>query len=226
MYSVYRMRVERPTLIREAVYDRLKSAIVEGELAPGARMLEVELAEKLGVSRTPVREALLRLAQEGLAELLPGRGARVRVLSPAEVAEVYEVRAALEAEAARLAALRASGGELEELAQLEAALHEIPRADLAAQTRADARFHARLVALSKNRELERLFHQLDAKLALARRFSADENQSPKTLAEHRAIVEALKSRNPEAAAQAARAHIERFKALVASRLAEALEVAP
>ena len=86
MYSVYRMRVERPLLIREAVYDRLKSAIVEGELAPGARMLEVELAEKLGVSRTPVREALVRLAQEGLAELLPGRGARVRVLSPAEVA--------------------------------------------------------------------------------------------------------------------------------------------
>ena len=219
------MRVERPLLIREAVYDRLKSAIVEGELAPGARMLEVELAGKLGVSRTPVREALVRLAQEGLAELLPGRGARVRVLSPAEVSEVYEVRAALEAEAARLAAQRASEGELEELARLEAALHRIPKTDLAEQTRADTRFHARLVALSKNRELERLFHQLDAKLALARRFSADENQSPKTLAEHRAILEALKARDPEAAARAARAHVERFKALVASRLAPK-EVAP
>ncbi len=215
------MRVERPLLVREAVYDRLKSAIVEGELAPGARMLEVELAGKLGVSRTPVREALVRLAQEGLAELLPGRGARVRVLSPAEVSEVYEVRAALEAEAARLAAQRASEGELEELARLEAALHRIPKTDLAEQTRADTRFHAALVAASGNRELERLFHQLDAKLALARRYSSDENQSPKTLAEHRAILEAILAGDPDRAAAAARAHIERFKALVARRLKEA-----
>ncbi len=212
--------------MREAVYERLKKAIIEGELAPGARMLELELADRLGVSRTPVREALVRLAQEGLAELLPGRGARVRVLTPGEVAEVYEVRAALEAEAARLAATRADQEELAELSEYAQAIERLPRKALAEQTRADARFHATLVALSKNRELERLFHQLDAKLALARRFSADENQSQRTRAEHRAILEALHRRDPEAAARAARAHIERFKALVVERLERAREVTP
>jgi len=215
------MRISRPGLVREAAYERLRAALARGELAPGARLFEPELAGLLGVSRTPVREALMRLAQEGLVELLPGRGARVRVLSPDEVAEVYEVRAALEAEAARLAALRASPAAKTALAEAEAELHRIPPEDVAAQTAADARFHAALVAASGNRELERLFHQLDAKLALARRFSSDENQSPKTLAEHRAILEAILASDPDRAAAAARAHIERFKALVARRLKEA-----
>ena len=215
------MQIERPTLVREAAYERLKAALARGELAPGARLFEPELAGLLGVSRTPVREALMRLAQEGLVELLPGRGARVRVLSPDEVAEVYEVRAALEAEAARLAALRASPAAKAALAEAEAELNRIPPEDVAAQTAADARFHAALVAASGNRELERLFHQLDAKLALARRYSSDENQSPKTLAEHRAILEAILAGDPDRAAAAARAHIERFKALVARRLKEA-----
>ncbi len=215
------MQIARPLLVREATYEKLKQALVEGGLNPGERLSEPELAERLGVSRTPVREALVRLAQEGLVELLPGRGAWVRELTPEEVHEVYEVRAALEAEAARLAALRAGAHELAALAEAEAALRRLPPEDRAGQTRADARFHATLVALSKNRELERLFHQLDAKLALARRFSRDENQSPKTLAEHRAIVEAIRAGDADAAARAARAHIERFKDLVAGRLAGA-----
>ena len=213
------MQIARPPLVREAAYEKLKRALTEGHLAPGARLSEPELAELLGVSRTPVREALMRLAQEGLVELLPGRGARVRALTPEEVREVYEVRGALEAEAARLAATRHAPADLAALAAAQAELEALPPGAQSAQTAADARFHAALVAAAKNRELERLFHQLDAKLALARRFSADENQSPKTLAEHRAILKALKARDPEAAARAARAHVERFKALLASRLA-------
>ncbi len=213
------MQIARPLLVREATYEKLKRSLIEGVLNPGERLSEIELAERLGVSRTPVREALMRLAQEGLVELQPGRGAWVRELTPEEVREVYEVRAALEAEAARLAAERATEADLDALIAAEEALRRLPRTDVAAQTRADARFHARLVATSKNRELERLFHQLDAKLALARRFSSDENQSPKTLAEHRAIVAAIRDRDPERAAAAARDHIERFKALVAARLA-------
>ncbi len=212
------MQIARPLLVREATYEKLKRALVEGRLVPGERLSEIELAKRLGVSRTPVREALMRLAQEGLVELLPGRGAWVRELTPGEVREVYEVRAALEAEAARLAAKRARPEALAALAEAEAALYRIPPEDRAGQTAADARFHALLVAASENRELERLFHRLDAKLALARRFSADENQSPRTLAEHRAIVEAIRARAPDEAAAAARAHIERFRDLVARRL--------
>ena len=212
------MQIARPPLVREAAYEKLKRALTEGHLPPGARLSEPELAELLGVSRTPVREALMRLAQEGLVELLPGRGARVRELTPEEVHEVYVVRAALEAEAARLAATRHAPDDLAALAAAQAELEALPPEDVAAQTAADARFHAALVAASGNRELERLFHQLDAKLALARRYSSDENQSPKTLAEHRAILEAILAGDPDRAAAAARAHIERFERLVAARL--------
>ncbi len=214
------MRIERPSLVREAAYERLKRAITEGEFLPGDRLAEPELATRLGVSRTPVREAIQRLAQEGLVELLPGRGARVKRLSPLEVAEVYEVRSAIEAEAARLAAERATDAEIASLARLQARIEALDPDDHKAQTEADLAFHAALVEAAHNRRLGEFFHSLDALLALIKRYSRDQNQSPATLAEHRSIVEALRARDPEAAACAVRRHVERFKNLVLERIEE------
>ena len=94
----------RPNQVREAVYRHLKDLLLSGRFSPGERLSEPLLAQELGVSRTPVREALMRLAEEGLVELVPGKGARVRVFAPEEVEEVYGVRALLEGEAAREAA--------------------------------------------------------------------------------------------------------------------------
>ena len=96
-YSVYRMQTlgfRRPNQVREAVYGHLKDLLLSGRFAPGERLSEPLLAQELGVSRTPVREALMRLAEEGLVELVPGRGARVRVFAPEEVEEVYRVQEA------------------------------------------------------------------------------------------------------------------------------------
>lgn len=215
------MRIERPNLVREAAYEQLKRRILEGALRPGARLSEPAVAEALGVSRTPVREALQRLAQEGLVELRPGRGARVRVLSPREVEEVYEVRALIEGEAAARAALRRSE---EDLHRMEAALDLLERAnpgDYAAQIAADERFHALLVAAGGNRVLEQVFHDLDAALALTRQFSRDLNQTPETRAQHRAIVAAIRAGDPAAARAAAEAHVQAFQATVARRIQEA-----
>ncbi|WP_457633660.1 GntR family transcriptional regulator [Oceanithermus desulfurans] len=197
------MRIERPNLVREAAYERLKRRILEGVLRPGARLSEPALAQALGVSRTPVREALQRLSQEGLVELRPGRGARVRVLSPREVEEVYEVRALIEGEAAARAAGRCDEAGLH---RLEAALDALETADpddFAAQIAADERFHALLVAASGNRVLEQVFHDLDAALALTRQFSRDLNQTPETRAQHRAIVAAIRAGDAAAARAAA-----------------------
>ncbi|WP_287370368.1 GntR family transcriptional regulator [Oceanithermus sp.] len=215
------MRIERPNLVREAAYERLKRRILEGVLRPGARLSEPALAQALGVSRTPVREALQRLAQEGLVELRPGRGARVRVLSPREVEEVYEVRALIEGEAAARAAGRCDEAGLH---RLEAALDALETADpddYAAQIAADERFHALLVAAGGNRVLEQVFHDLDAALALTRQFSRDLNQTPETRAQHRAIVAAIRAGDAAAARAAAEAHVQAFKATVARRIQEA-----
>ena len=180
----------RPNQVREAVYRHLKDLLLSGRFSPGERLSEPLLAQELGVSRTPVREALMRLAEEGLVELVPGKGARVRVFAPEEVEEVYGVRALLEGEAAREAALRATPWELAELERLLQAIDEAPREDYPEQMRRDLEFHRALVRLSGNRTLYRLYEDLLATLALARSALPTLSQDEATRREHRAIQEA------------------------------------
>ncbi len=212
----------RPHQVREAVYRHLKGLILSGRLLPGAKLSEPALAQDLGVSRTPIREALVRLSEEGLVELLPGRGARVRRLSPEEVEEVYQVRALLEGEAAKEAALRASRGELGELEALLQAIDEAPPEDYPEQMRRDLEFHRALVRLSGNRTLLRLYEDLLSALALARSTLPTLSQEERTRREHWAILEALRARDPEGARKAVEAHVHRFKALVLAKLKEGI----
>ncbi|RMH55446.1 MAG: FCD domain-containing protein [Deinococcus-Thermus bacterium] len=215
---------ERPHSVREAAYAHLREAILGGLLPPGARILEAGLAQELGVSRTPVREALQRLAQEGLVELSPGRGARVRVLSLEEVREVYDLRALLEGEAAALAAQRARPTELEALGRLLLALETLPPQDHTRQMQVDFAFHTALVEAAHHKTLARVYAGLRSSLALARGFQPTLSQHPETRRQHRAILAALKDRDPERAAQAARLHIFHFRNLIVQSLAEATGV--
>ncbi len=162
----------------------------------------------------------MRLAEEGLVELVPGKGARVRRFAPEEVEEVYGVRALLEGEAARLAALRATPWELKELEERLEAIDQAPREDFAEQMRRDLEFHRALVRLSGNRTLFRLYEDLLSSLALVRSALPNLSQEETTRREHRAILEALKARDPEGARRAVEAHVERFKRLVLERLKE------
>src|SRR5690606_19153041 len=131
--------------LRELVFEAIREAIIEGTLEPGERLMEAQLAEDLGVSRTPVREAIRQLELAGLVVMIPRRGAYVADISLKDVADVFEIRGALEALAASLAADRATD---EEIQQLQSLLVEIERSvearDVDLLVELDTRFHDQL----------------------------------------------------------------------------------
>jgi DNA-binding GntR family transcriptional regulator len=205
---------ERPSSIREAAYRHLRGAILAGSLIPGERISEPALAETLGLSRTPIREALQTLAKEGLVEVTPHKGARVRQLSVKEIEEVYQVRAVLESEGARLAALQATEQDITDIFSKLDCLNRFNPNNFTAQRQADMSFHACFVAAGHNGTLERLFNDLQGSLSLLRTYTSNLSQTPETKAQHLAIAEAIRNRQPEAAANAAKIHVLHFLELL------------
>jgi len=212
------MEKRRADTIAAAVEDM----ILRGELPEGKRLDEHCLAERFGVSRTPIREALQKLARTGLVQHIPHRGVFVHQPGAVELMEMFEVMAELEAAAGRLAALRIS----------DAALNKLRAANIACQAAIDAHdteayyaqnetFHRIIYAQSGNSFLEaetlRLFKRLRPFRRLQLRLRGRMGQS---MAEHEAILAALEAARPEAAADALRAHVavqgEKFHHLMAS----------
>ncbi|MEM9134894.1 MAG: GntR family transcriptional regulator [Actinomycetota bacterium] len=135
-------------------YEVLKAAIMSAELEPHQQFLERDLAERLEMSRTPVREACIRLQVEGLVEIIPRRGIRIVAISADDMAQVYDMLGVLEARAAELAATRATAEQVQRLDDAVAAMHQaIAEDDLDAWAAADAEFHLGLVEASGNRHL-------------------------------------------------------------------------
>ncbi len=187
-------------------YDRLLCAIRSGDLAPGARLTETDLARRLATSRTPVREAIRRLEADGLVDHIPRVGAAIRRLGHAEVMELYEMREVLEGTAARLAARTASEVELAELATLTADMRAATGADQAAAL--NRHFHATLLSASRNRFLQRSMDGLrKTLLILGPSTLEDTDRLAEALTEHDAVVEALATRDGVQAEIAMRAHI-------------------
>jgi DNA-binding GntR family transcriptional regulator len=206
--------------LSDRLRDALEEDILTGALSPGDRLEEIALAARFGVSRTPIREALLSLAAAGLAEIRPRRGAVVAEIGPRRLMEMFEVMAELEGLCARLAARRA---DLEEIAAIRAC-HEACAAaisDVDAYYYRNETFHERIRAAGRNRFL---FDQADAlqkRLRPYRRLQLRaRDRIAASLAEHAAIVAALEAGDGAAAAQAMRAHVavqgERFADLLSS----------
>ncbi|RAI44206.1 GntR family transcriptional regulator [Rhodoplanes roseus] len=207
------------------VADPLRSAIVEGRLAPGKALSENQLAAEYGVSRTPVREALRLLMEEGLVEMLPGRKVRVAVPRPSDVREVYDVRAVLEAEAVRRL-LKTEETARRVVAEMERACDvsdaALARDDLTALAAANARFHAALVSALGNRRLLADYETIYNLVALYRHQSLRiEYWAEAGNAEHRALLDRLRRGDEAAAIDLLRAHIERACALVCRRYEQA-----
>ncbi len=188
----------------------LREQIVSGERAPGERLNEVEIAADLAVSRGPVREAMQRLARDGLVRVESHRGAFVRALDVGEVRELFEVRASLECEAAALAAQRAGA---EEIATLRALLDSAGRAVAEGggaphyPERLDV--HDLIVQCSRNAALTRYLRNVNQELKLVRARSGFQAvRAPKALDEHARIVEAIAARDPDAASAAMTIHME------------------
>lgn len=193
----------------EHAYRRIRAAIQAGELKPGERLREMELAESIGLSRTPVREALARLESEGLVIHDASRGIMVAELDYSMVTELYYMREVLEGTAARLTAQHASEVEvsiLEDLCrQYEAAIQDGDETALAASNR---RFHDTMYRCSHNRYLVNMLTVLhDALSLLGSTTLRSPERAAETLKEHQAVVDAVKGRDPDAAEIALRAHI-------------------
>ncbi len=196
--------------LREVVYETLRDAIRSGSLPPGERLMEIQLAEELGVSRTPVREAIRKLELERFVVMLPRRGTYVANLSLKDINEVFEIRAALDGLAAGLAAERITEEELEQMERLlvEIADH-IEQRDNQKIVETDEAFHDILYRASRNERLVGIIYNLREQFTRFRSVSINyPGRLQNTLEEHRQVVEAIAQRNVEVAQQKAREHIE------------------
>lgn len=210
-------RSERTALV-DGVYDALKERIMDQATPPGTRLSIETIATDLGVSATPVREALARLAAERLVAFEAFKGyATMRMPTQRELTDLLEVRRLLETEGARLAArrgVRADSRAMErELAEMEA-LRPTPRyRDFSSYVLHDQRFHERLVGASGNPVLLETFQGLQTHVQLARLVhqmgSFDDKENA---VEHRAILDAVRAHDPERAAEAVRVHLDRYEA--------------
>jgi DNA-binding GntR family transcriptional regulator len=195
-----------PRELGQEAYARIRAAIRDGSLAPGVRLTETDLAARVGVSRTPVRQAIARLEAEGLLTHEPRRGLAVTRPDHAQVIELYVMREILEGAAARLAAQHATETELGALAELVAA--EAGRLDdPRGLSEINIRLHGLIYLAARNRYLLRSLEQLSATMALLPSLLATGGRGPAAHAEHRALLAALQARDGAAAEEVARAHV-------------------
>jgi len=196
----------------ENAYAALRQRILDNVYPPGHQALEGELAIALGISRTPVREALIRLANEGLVEVVPRHGMRVLPVSPVDMKEIYVVLTALEGTAAEALALRRpSDAELEPLVEATRDMKRALKAnDLDAWARADERFHQRLVELAGNRTLVDAVARLGDRVHRARMFTLRLRPKPvSSTQEHLAMLERIRAGDAAGAVEVNRKHRER-----------------
>lgn len=212
----------RPRLSRtEFAYRELKRRILDNELAPGTQVLELEIAEALAMSRTPVREAMVRLARDGLVEIRPRHGMRILPVSADDMREIYEILTALEPMAAGLAAARGVGdGDLAALRAIVAEMEEaLARDDLPAWAEADERFHARLTGLSGNRRLSELVEGFVEQTHRVRMLTLAIRPKPVlSNRDHAAVVDAIAAGDADTARRLHRAHRERSGRLLVDLL--------
>jgi DNA-binding GntR family transcriptional regulator len=186
----------------------LREMILDGTLSPGERLNEVHLSQALGISRGPLREAIQRLASEGLVEAVTHRGVYVRSFSTRELSDFYELRIALETHAVRLAARYAPQERIDDLGHMLDETESSMGADATGSYPVDPDFHARLVRLAANPPLVEALTDVGRKIRLARARSAHQPRRARTaLGEHRAIVAALAERDGDHAATLLESHL-------------------
>ena len=205
-----RGRIARPSL-HDAIVTRVRDMVIEGRLAPGSRIHEGKLGGELGVSRTPLREALKFLASEGLLELSPGRGALVRQFSAKDVQDALTVIGHMEGLAGRLACANASDAEIREVRQLHDRMMEMYRLrDRLPYFKLNQAIHSAILHLSKNDSLAYVHGILQARL---RRIRYIGNEGPEkwagAVADHEEMIVALEARDGDRLSAAMVAHMDR-----------------
>lgn len=201
------------TKISEQVYNYLRNEIVTGRLAPGERVNVDEMSDRLKVSRMPIKEAIERLAGEGLLEVQSRRGTFVSRLDPRDLAETFEVRCALEVLAGKLAVRHLTKADLEKLRELIAAMEKsTTKTDVQLHLEQNAQFHELIVSRSGNSKLLETYHRLRTPIQIAGiHFNTNNwiDRVSREQREHRAIVRAFEQGDPAAVEQAITAHVMR-----------------
>lgn len=196
--------------LRDVVFNTLRQAILRGELKPGERLLEIHLANKLGVSRTPIREAIRKLELEGLVLMIPRKGAVVAEITEKSLRDVLEVRRALEELAMKLACEKILDEEIEEL---KVASKEFENAlktgDVTVYAEADVKFHDIIYRTTDNQRLIQLLYNLREQMYRYRvEYLKREDSHETLLAEHQYIIETLEKRDAKEAVKAVCEHID------------------
>lgn len=196
--------------LRDVVFKTLRQAILRGELKPGERLMEIHLANRLGVSRTPIREAIRKLELEGLVIMIPRRGAEVAKITEKSLKDVLEVRRCLDALSVELACDRITQ---EEEQQLGTACREFEEAtktgDATVIARADVKFHDIIIAAAGNERLTSLINNLAEQMYRYRfEYIKDESNHERIIMEHRNIYNSVMTKDKSKAAQAVKTHID------------------
>lgn len=197
--------------LRDVVFNTLRDAILTGKLVPGERLMENQLADKLGVSRTPVREALRMLELENLVELVPRKGAQVLDMSEKDIINILEVRSALEGLATSVACKKMSKEDLQQLKNMEVDFEKaVADNDVEHFVDIDEDFHDLIFAATENDKLINIFRNLRIQLYRYRMAQAKNNETSMStiVAHHRSIIRAIENHDGEEGASIAQGHIK------------------
>lgn len=199
--------------LRDVVFNTLRQAILTGELKPGERLMEIHLANRLGVSRTPIREAIRKLELEGLVTMIPRRGAEVAQITEKSMNDVLEVRRALDVLCVELACDRISDEELEELKNACSSFEQaVKTKDAKKIAQADVTLHDIIVHATGNQRLIQLVNNLSEQMYRYRfEYIKDFSQHERLVEEHRIIYESIVKKDKETAAREAKTHIDNQK---------------
>ena len=202
--------------LRDVVFNTLREAILRGDLKPGERLMELQLAAKLGVSRTPIREAIRMLEQEGLAVTVPRRGAEVARMTLKDMEDVLEIREALDELAVQLACKKISSEQLEQLRKVKEDFELNTRSnDVKKIAESDVKFHDIIYEATDNPKLVSMLSNLREQVYRYRvEYLKDTDSYPILIREHEAILEGLQSRDCQKAAKAMQEHVENQAAAV------------
>ena len=211
MENLTRLNLDEYKPLRDVVFENLREAIVEGKLKPGQRLMEVQLAEQLGVSRTPVREAIRKLELEGLVVMIPRKGAYVANMSLKDIIDVLEIRASLEGLAASLASERITGDDIKTLESIiEEFENNIDESNVEALLKKDVEFHECIFKATNNKKLHQLINSLWEQVYRFRvTYISDYESTVNIVGEHKMILDAIKKGDNELAKKYAMEHIQK-----------------
>lgn len=210
METNFQVKMDEYLPLRDVVFHTLRQAILRGELKPGERLMEIQLANKLGVSRTPIREAIRKLELEGLVLMIPRKGAEVAEITEKSLCDVLEVREALEILAVELACEKITKGQIADLKDSAKAFEKtLKNKDVTMIAEADVAFHDVIYEATDNKRLIQLLNNLREQMYRYRvEYLKKEEIYPQVIAEHEELIRKIEQGDKKAASEIIREHID------------------